>query len=248
MSGASRFFRLKDSDYDTSVDALSEVESLQEGSTAENISTSDCSLNNKVAKAFSSSSSEDEENIDLIQPLKKPRIIAKISEHCLSSCSKTCRAQFEKLKFEDQDKFRTLVLGPLRERSSKLLKRFSNQRQFFGALSENSIYFEGVYYCSGFFSFITGCSKYLVRKAIHDSEIGKTDYHHGNEGIHRQSPKTVIFIAWMILYSDLYGQSSPEDLKRILPAFLCKKLVHGIYTEEVIIIYFGLVKRAMLHL
>ena len=190
---------------------------------------------NEVSKAFDSSSDEESDELYSVPFVRKRICSPSITEsnHCHKDCTKKCLAQYERLSMEDKSAFGTYLLGPLKQRNSILLKHFSSQRQLTCDLSSNNILFLGSYYCSDFFSHQTGCSKYLINKTIVDSDKGITDYMHGNTAIRRECPKTITFVAWMLTYSEVYGQNSPEERCRILPAFLNKTNLHQIYAAEV---------------
>ena len=188
--------------------------------------------NPRFRKAFSSSS--EDEDVEFVRPIKKQMSVKlSRSNSCLSECPGNCQEQFEKFNMGVQNSLKTYLLGTLKDRTVTLVNHFINQRKLVNDLSLTRILFCGSYFCSGFFSHVTGISTYLIKKALHDSELGLSEYYHGNMGIRRECPKTITFISWMIAYSDLYGQHSPEDVKRILPGYLNKTNLYDIYVNEV---------------
>ena len=151
---------------------------------------------------------------------------------CSKLCDKKCALKFKNLSPSSQHEFRLSFTGPLKETKRQLLLRFSHQEKLLENLSPTSLLFKREYFCIRFTSHITGVSEFVIKNLVRTALCGLEEKAHGNQGISRCAPKTVTFIAWIVSFTEAYGQSSPEDRCKILPAFLTKTSLFNLYKDE----------------
>ena len=155
-----------------------------------------------------------------------------INKYCCKSCSSNCGkvvegwspAMLSKVKSEVSK--RTIV--KVKESLLEHLKAQDN----IGGVKTNKFQFHGHKFCSSYFSYMTGLSKYLIDTVLKDYSKGVRIYEHGNAGISKIQPSTVGFITWMKGFAEWYGQYSPTEEKIILSYWLRKGVLYSIYVEE----------------
>lgn len=91
---------------------------------------------------------------------------------------------------------------------------------------------KGHEFCTHFLSSFTKISVYILRTVLRDFRNGVQRYIHGNDSVPRESVASVKFTAWMKAFSELYGQSAPDEITTVLPAWFSKATLYKIYLKE----------------
>ena len=114
---------------------------------------------------------------------------------------------------------------------NELLRHLKSQKQM--GLSTASFFFGGLHMCPKFFSEISGVSPYIIKQVMEDFENDLLKYEHGNQGNFQTSSACTGFLCWMRSFSEVYGQSAPDEETCVLPSFLAIKDLFEIYNQEV---------------
>ena len=89
-------------------------------------------------------------------------------------------------------------------------------------------------FCVDFFAHMIGCSVQLVKKVLKDFLIGTRFYIHGNSGSMKiNSAACTAAICWIKVFSECYGQYSPEENVTVLSYWLTKQMLYKMYKEEI---------------
>ena len=154
-----------------------------------------------------------------------------IENICSKSCGNSCSEFVKNMKKEDKLDFAVHFKGASKDEvKNKLLSHLKSQKVI--GFEVHSFICNSHSFCTPAFSHISGISTYLVTKVLKDFQAGKNQYIHGSTEVPRRSHANVNFISWMVCYSELHGQSDPEKLTTVLPAFLNKSELFKIYQAE----------------
>ena len=153
------------------------------------------------------------------------------NNHCCKSCSNNCSKVVEDWSPDVLDKVKSEISD------TKIVKVKQNLLNHLRAqdnilLQTNKFQFNNHIFCSSYFSYMTGISKYLINTVLNDYWKGVRIYEHGNAGISKIQPSTVGFISWMKGFAEWYGQYSPTEEKIILSYWLRKGVLYSIYIED----------------
>ena len=88
--------------------------------------------------------------------------------------------------------------------------------------------------CANYFSRMIGISKKVLNSVLNDFSCGVLQYSHGASSMKRQTTQMLRFASWLVSFSRLYGEHSPEEAGVvILPSYLTKAKLYIIYSETV---------------
>ena len=169
------------------------------------------------------------------QPYRPPTVKSVLtpkvrSSKCSPKCKKGCSEQIKGL---DQDAFEALknVKGNTFSKSkNNLLLHLRSQSNF--GLETNGYVFKGHTFCTQAFSHLVQISEYILKKILRDFKNDSRQYIHGNSSNSRESTAAMKFIIWMKTFSQLYGQSAPDECTTVLPSWLTKASLFKIYLKE----------------
>ena len=113
---------------------------------------------------------------------------------------------------------------------NELLGHLKSQKRM--GFPTSGFFFGGDFMCSKRFSEVSGLSRYIIAVVMEDFGNGLIRYEHGNTDTFQLSAAKTGFICWMRTFSDVYGQSAPDQQVVVLPSFLTIKDLYEIYAEE----------------
>ena len=149
-------------------------------------------------------------------------------------CSKKCNKKCEEiaLLFTDEEatsvkslKGRTIVIT-----KNNLLNRLKAQSNL--GVTVTGYLMKGQIFCLKYFSSFTNISEFLLKSVLSEFHRGARQYIHGNTSTPQESVASVKFTSWMLVFSELYGQSAPDERTTILPSWLTKATLFRIYLQE----------------
>ena len=153
------------------------------------------------------------------------------SEKCSFKCKKGCADVVNSLSKEDLDRIqRRLKNKSDNQTSNNLLEHLKAQSDI--GVGVQGFMLKGHRFCISYFSSLMKISKYMLKKALVDFHNGAQQYVHGNVANPRESLASVKLISWLKTFSQLYGQSAPDECTTVLPSWLTKATIYRIYTEE----------------
>ena len=148
-------------------------------------------------------------------------------KHCTNGCSEYVSNMKAVDKTELKEQFKSSKKVDIK---NKLLEHLKYQKLM--GLDTCSFIFRSQSFCLPAFCHATTTSPYLAKKVIKDFQNGFKQYIHGSAAVPRESHARVNFISWMICFSEIHGQSDPEKVTTVLPAFLSKSELFKIYRSE----------------
>ena len=152
-------------------------------------------------------------------------------EECASNCNAKCTSFIKSLESSVAESFRLGLKGKTTiETKQKVLAHL--QKQFDLGYTSSGYMFKGHKFCFQFLSKFLKISKYILKTVQQDFTKGVRRYIHGNDSNPRESYAVVKFTAWVTTFSQLYGQSAPDELTTVLPAWLTKATLFKIYIQE----------------
>ena len=160
---------------------------------------------------------------------------------CSRGCNYGCNKNIESLKTEDVEELK----DTLNDTSSIISKNKVLNYLKIVSMSHDSYnyYFSNSIFCVQAFSHLSGVSVYILSKVIKDLKGGRTvDYTAVRGG--KSSNKKTNFVAWMIRFSETYGQFSPTKPMILLPKIMLLKCLFDVYKSECIK---PIVKRSMFY-
>ena len=170
------------------------------------------------------------ESIENIDARTEYRIKVK-SSYCADKCNKKCEDIILSLSEKESSCLKRSFEGhTVVETKNNLLKHLISQSRL--GVSEQGYFLKGHLFCTKSFSNYTKISEYILKKVLNDFQHGALQYVHGNDSNPRESVASVKFTSWMLVFSELYGQSAPDELTTVLPSWLSKATLFKIYLEE----------------
>ena len=149
---------------------------------------------------------EDEEfDIVTTRPMTDNLISLK-NNRCSRHCANSCESILTTWSADDLEFIRNLFdFEKINTTKTKLLEHLKSQVKF--GFQADSYRVKNQVFCINFFSFITGCSEYILKSVLCDFREGRELYCHGNLGAVRpESVATIKAICWLKIFSECYGQ------------------------------------------
>lgn len=153
------------------------------------------------------------------------------SNKCSMNCTKNCGDAVKSFSEEDIECIRIrLKCSSDIKTSNSLLGHLKSQSDL--GVGVRGYVFKGHTFCIKSFSDVTKISEYMLKKVLKDFHYGANQYIHGNLANPRESLASVKLSSWLKTFSQLYGQSAPDECTTVLPSWLTKATIYRIYLEE----------------
>ena len=154
-----------------------------------------------------------------------------VKSDCYWKCEENCGQFVRSLSSADSEALISIFKGPTNEINKNLILRHLNKQTHFGCGTHNYV-FKGHKFCIKFLSKYTKVSEYILKIVLKDFSNGRERYIHGSDSKPRGTFAAVKFTAWLKNFSELYGQSAPDELTTVLPAWLTKATLYKLYLQE----------------
>ena len=153
------------------------------------------------------------------------------SDKCSMKCNKKCPAVVKSMTSDELNNFKLGFKGrSIVETKNNLLKHLRKQSDL--GVGLKGYVLKGHTFCVKYFAIFTEISEYILKTVLGDSVNDVLRYVHGNDSNPRESLASVKFTCWIKTFSELYGQSAPDQNTTVLPAWLTKATLFKLYQEE----------------
>ena len=153
------------------------------------------------------------------------------SNTCSYKCKKACSDKINSIDIHDIESLKSALKGnTFADTKNNLLLHLRSQCNF--GFATSGYVFKGHAFCIQSFSHLVKISEYILKKILTDFKKDARQYIHGNGSKSRESPAAVKFTTWMKSFSQLYGQSAPDELTTVLPSWLTKASLFKLYLKE----------------
>ena len=167
---------------------------------------------------------------DFTEPLEFGRPLTRIcGRFCKNDCQNLVNINFQS---EIRNMKSKLELMKNHEKRNYILEQLKYQDQF--GLPVDRFVVKSEHLCTNYFSHVTGVSCKVLHSVLQDFCFGVQQYTHGKTNTKNQTTKMLRFTSWLMSFSRLYGEHSPEEAGVIvLPSHLTKAKLYIIYSETV---------------
>ena len=152
--------------------------------------------------------------------------------HCSRDCIQNCELAFKSMCEKDQEHLKSAFKSSKKSQMKRILLEYLKHQELILNYKSDKFCYSGHQYCIKFFSFVTGLSFYLLKNALNDFSRGIRYYNFARKP-GRHSFKTTQFLLWFKIFSEKFGQQSSKDQVIVLPSYLTRKKIYGLYKEEV---------------
>ena len=155
--------------------------------------------------------------------------VKRCNHYCKNECEKIKNMNFQSEIRNIHSKLSTMNN---QEKRNYILDQIKFQDRF--GLSTDRFIIKSENLCVNYFSFCTGLSLKVLNSVQKDFCHGIEQYSHGASSTKRLTAPMLRFISWMVSFSRLYGEHSPDEAGVVvLPAHLTKAKLFIIYSETV---------------
>ena len=149
---------------------------------------------------------------------------------CSTNCKNECHSVYEswtpdkKLHITDVTRGTTIV-----EKKNKLLSHLKSQARL--GVDTDKFNFHGHYFCTAYFSLLSGLSPNILQKVHEAMEDNLVEFVHGNKWQVKEHESSRNMVAWFVTFLELNSQSSPDEDVFILPHWLSVAHLYEIYKK-----------------
>ena len=151
-------------------------------------------------------------------------------DKCSPKCYKECSIVMKSMTATELECFKRFKGKSVIETKNNLLNHLKSQSDL--GVSVRGYVLKGQTFCTKFFSEVTKVSEYILKTVWRDFMGGAQQYIHGNNCNPRESVASVKCTCWIKVFSQLYGQSAPDECTTVLPCWLTKATLFRIYINE----------------